>query len=219
MAFIPADEFLLGLNPGKDLPTFISETTSSANAQPMQKYYLNDFYIDKYEVAYEDFINFKPQAQYKNGLTGEPVRGVSWYEADAYCLWKGKRLPTEFEWEKAARGKDGRLFVWGSEFDKDAANLERTVKRTGSSPKDKSLYGVYDMNGNVSEWTSSWYLPYPIANHEDKRFGKKYKVTRGGAINKRKHGFLLEFALLPYRNYVPPDIRSWDTGFRCAKSN
>jgi len=218
MAFIPADEFLLGFNPGKDLSAFISKTTTSANAQPMQKYYLDGYYIDIHEVTYEDFIKFKPQAQYKTGLAGEPIRGISWYEADSYCLWMGKRLPTEFEWEKAARGKDGRLFVWGNKFDKDAANLERKVKKTGSMTGDKSLYGVYDMNGNISEWTASWYLPYPNSNYRDKNFGKKYKITRGGAINKTKHGFMEEFAMLPYRNYVPQNIRSWDTGFRCAKS-
>ena len=218
MAFIPADEFLLGLNRGKDLPAFLSNTTSSANAQPMQKYYLEGFYIDLHEVTYENFIKFKPQAQYKTVIPGEPIRGISWYEADSYCLWVGKRLPTEYEWEKAARGKDGRLFVWGNIFDKDAANLKRTVKKTGSMPRDKSIYGVYDMNGNVSEWTASWYLPYPKSNYLDINYGKKYKITRGGAINKRKHGFMEEFAMLPYRNYVPRKIRSWDTGFRCAKS-
>lgn len=218
MAFIPDGDFLLGLNPGKDLPQFLSRTTASANAQPMQKYYLDGFYIDLREVTYENFIRFKPLAKYKTRQAGEPVRGVSWYEADAYCLWAKKRLPTEYEWEKAARGKDGRLFVWGNKFAKDAANLERTVKNTGSMTADKSVYGVYDMNGNVSEWTASWYLPYPKSNYQDNNFGKKYKITRGGAINKREHGFMEEFAMLPYRNYVPRDIRAWDTGFRCAKS-
>lgn len=218
MALIPANEFLLGVNPGKDLPAFLSSTTSSANAQPMQKYYLDSYYIDRFEVRYEDFIKFKPKAQYKNGRPGEPIRGISWFEADAYCLSLGKRLPTEFEWEKAARGADGRLFVWGNKFEKDAANLNQKIGKTGTMEKDRSVYGVYDMNGNVSEWTSSWYLPYPESNFEDKNFGKKYKVTRGGAFSKRDHGFMEEFARVTYRNFVPPNIRSWDTGFRCARS-
>jgi formylglycine-generating enzyme required for sulfatase activity len=218
MVFIPSSEFLLGHSASKEIPAFLSETTTGANAQPMQKYHLDSFYLDRYEVKYGDFIKFKPLAKYKDGSPDEPIRGVSWYEADSYCLSIGKRLPTEFEWEKAARGVDGRMFVWGNKFDQNAANLEKVVKNVGSMEKDKSHYGVYDLNGNVSEWTSSWYLPYPESVYDDKNYGKKFKVTRGGAINKRKHGFMKEFAKLPYRNYVPRKIRSWDTGFRCAKS-
>ena len=219
MVFIPPADFILGQSLSNEIPAFLSETTTGANAQPKQTFHLDGFYIDLYEVKYGDFIKFKPQAKYKDGSADEPIRGVSWYEADSYCLSIGKRLPTEFEWEKAARGLDGRMFVWGNEFDKNAANLERVVKEGGSMEKDKSHYGVYDLNGNVSEWTSSWYLPYPQSTHKDVNYGKKFKVTRGGAINKRKHGFMEEFAKLPYRNYVPRNIRSWDTGFRCAKSN
>jgi formylglycine-generating enzyme required for sulfatase activity len=219
MVFIPPADFILGHSPTNQIPAFLSATTTSANAQPRQTIPLEGFYIDRYEVKYGDFIKFKPQAKYKDGSADEPIRGVSWYEADSYCLSIGKRLPTEFEWEKAARGLDGRMFVWGNEFDKNAANLERVVKEGGSMEKDKSHYGVYDLNGNVSEWTSSWYLPYPQSTLNDVNYGKKFKVTRGGAINKRKHGFMEEFAKLPYRNYVPRNIRSWDTGFRCAKSN
>jgi len=218
MVFITPAEFQLGQSASNDIPEFLSETTTGANAQPLQKYFLDGFYIDRFEVKYGDFLKFKPQAKYENGSADEPIRGVSWYEADSYCLSIGKRLPTEFEWEKAARGTDGRMFVWGNTFDKNAANLGKVVKNVGSMKKDKSILGVYDLNGNVSEWTSSWYLPYPKSTYKDKNFGKKFKITRGGAINKRKHGFMKEFAKLPYRNYVPRNIRSWDTGFRCAKS-
>lgn len=218
MVLVPGGEFLLGLNPEKELPVFLSSTTSAFNAQPMQKYHLDSFYMDRFEVGYENFIKFKPKAKYKDGRSGDPIRGISWFEADAYCLSLGKRLPTEFEWEKAARGSDGRLFVWGNKFEKEAANLSQKVNKSGSREKDKSAYGIYDMNGNVSEWTSSWYLAYPQSKYEDKNFGEKYRVTRGGAYSKRDHGFLQEFAMIPYRNFIPPEIRSWDTGFRCARS-
>jgi formylglycine-generating enzyme required for sulfatase activity len=218
MVLIPPGEFTLGISSDKNAPRFMSERTASKNAQPQQKYYLDSFYIDRYEVTYEDFMRFKPLAKYKTLKSNEPIRGISWYEADAYCLWIGKRLPTEFEWERAARGDNNFLFVWGQEFHDDWANFGKTVSPVGSFEKDVSRDGVYDMNGNVSEWTSSWYLPYPNSTHKDENFGDKYKVTRGAGIQKREHGFMKEFTTLTYRNFIPPSGRFWDTGFRCALS-
>jgi len=218
MVLIPSGEFTLGVSSDKNAPRFMSERTAGQNAQPQQQFFLEAFYIDRFEVTYEDFMHFKPQAKYKISNSKEPVRGVSWYEADAYCLWVGKRLPTEFEWERAAKGDKDLLFVWGQEFHKDWANFGKIVQPVGSFEKDVSPEGVYDMNGNVSEWTASWYLPYPNATHQDENFGAKYKVTRGGGIQKREHGFMKEFTTLPYRNFVPPSDRFWDTGFRCARS-
>ncbi|GJL78156.1 MAG: hypothetical protein NPINA01_11450 [Nitrospinaceae bacterium] len=218
MVLIPSGEFSLGISPGNSGPRFMSERTSGKNAQPQQQYFLDSYYIDRYEVTYEDFIRFKPAAKYKVSNAKEPIRGISWYEADAYCLSIGKRLPTEFEWEKAARGGDDRFFVWGQELHMDWANLGKTVQPVGSFAKDISREGVFDMNGNVSEWTASWYLPYPNSTHQDENFGEKYKVTRGAGIQKREHGFMKEFATLTYRNFVPPSGRFWDTGFRCALS-
>jgi toxoflavin biosynthesis protein ToxD len=218
MVLIPSGEFPLGVSSSKDAPRFMSERTGSLNAQPQQKYFLESFYIDRFEVTYADFMRFKPLAKYKISSLNEPIRGVSWYEADAYCLWVGKRLPTEFEWEKAAKGDDDLLFVWGQEFHKDWANFGKTVHPVGSFEKDVSRSGVYDLNGNVSEWTASWYRPYPDSTHRDENFGDKYKVTRGAGIQKREHGFMKEFTTLTYRNFVPPSGRFWDTGFRCALS-
>jgi len=218
MVLIPAGAFTLGLNPTKEISSFISDRTSSKNAQPQQEVSLDAFYMDIYEVSYGEFLQFKPQAQYAEGRLNHPMQGVSWYEADAYCLWVGKRLPTEFEWEKAARGLEGNLYVWGNKFVRENGNFGKTVQPPTKQPKDLSEFGVYELNGNVSEWTSSWYHPYKGSSFEDPNYGKKYKVIRGGAINKREHGFLKEFALLPYRNFAPQKMRSWDTGFRCAKS-
>ena len=84
--------------------------------------------------------------------------------------------------------------------------------------KDQSPYGVWGMNGNVSEWTSSWYQPYPHSTHTDENYGEKVKVTRGGSFAKRDHGFMKEFVMIPYRNISPVGARFWDTGFRCALS-
>lgn len=216
MVLIPEGEFLLGLDPQTHLPRVMNDRTMNQNAQPQQNYFVDSFYLDMYEVTYDEFLLFKPRAKYKEGKEGDPVRGVDWYEAEAYCLWLGKRLPTEFEWEKAARGTDGRLFVWGNEFHRTDSNLGRSVMPPGSFVKDKSPYGALDMNGNVSEWTASPYEAYPNSTFVDEQFGKNLKVIRGGSISRIEHGFMEEFAMIPYRNFAPPNRRALDTGFRCA---
>lgn len=218
MVLISGESFILGLDPTGETPSFISDRTSSQNAQPQQDMTIKPFFLDIHEVTYGELVQFKPEARYPEGRLKDPVRGVSWYEADAYCLWLGKRLPTEFEWERAARGQKGNLYVWGNEFHREYANFGKTVHPGGNFPNDANAFGVHDLNGNVSEWTASWYQPYSGSSFKDVNYGEKYKVIRGGAINKREHGFLKEFALLPYRNFAPPQMRSWDTGFRCARS-
>ena len=218
MVQIPAGDFILGFDPTVEIKPFISENTTGLNAQPKQTLFLDTFFMDQYEITYEDFLKFKPKAKYSTHLINEPVRGVSWFEADSYCLSIGKRLPTEFEWEKAARGSDNRLFVWGNEFNKGNANFSKKVIGIYTKNKDQSIFGVWGMNGNVSEWTSSWYQPYPNSSHQDENYGKKLKVTRGGSYFKRDHGFMKDFVTIPFRNISPLNARFWDTGFRCALS-
>ena len=218
MVNIPAGAFILGFDPTVEIKPFISENTIGLNAQPKQTLFLETFFIDQYETTYEDFLKFKPKAKYSTHINNEPVRGVSWFEADSYCLSIGKRLPTEFEWEKAARGSDNRLFVWGNEFNKGNANFSKKVIGIYTKNKDQSIFGVWGMNGNVSEWTSSWYQPYPNSSHQDENYGKKLKVTRGGSYFKRDHGFMKDFVMIPFRNISPLNARFWDTGFRCALS-
>ena len=218
MVQIPAGVFNLGFDPTLGIKPFMSEKTAGLNAQPEQTLFLKTFYIDRYETTYAEFLKFKPTAKYSTYIPNEPVRGVSWFEADSYCLSIGKRLPTEFEWEKAARGTDNRLFVWGNKFDKGKANFSKKVTSIYTQNKDRSIFGVWGMNGNVSEWTSSWYQPYPNSNHKDENYGKKFKVTRGGSYLKRDHGFIKEFVMIPFRNILPLNARFWDTGFRCVLS-
>ena len=218
MIKIPAGEFSLGFDPSLEIKPFMSENTTGLNAQPEQTLFLGTFFMDQYETTYADFLKFKPNAKYSTHIPNEPVRGVSWFEADSYCLSIDKRLPTEFEWEKSARGSDNRLFVWGNEFNKSNANFSKKVIGIYTKNKDQSIYGVWGMNGNVSEWTSSWYQPYPNSSHKDENYGKKLKVTRGGSYLKRDHGFMKEFAMIPFRNISPLNARFWNTGFRCAFS-
>ena len=218
MVQIPAGDFILGFDSSLEIKPFISENTTGINAQPKQTLFLETFFIDQYETTYEEFLKFKPKTKYSIHFINEPVRGVSWFEADSYCLSIGKRLPTEFEWEKAARGLDNRLFVWGNEFNKGNANFSKKVIGIHTKNKDKSIFGVWGMNGNVSEWTSSWYQPYPNSSHQDENYGKKLKVTRGGSYFKRDHGFMKDFVMIPFRNISPLNARFWDTGFRCALS-
>ena len=218
MVLIPGGKFKLGLNPSDQLLAFISDQTTYLNAQPMQEVDLPSFYIDRWEVTNGQFKQFKPLSTYE-GKINEPIRGVSWYEADAFCIWANKRLPSELEWEKAARGPDGRLFVWGNEFNQSFANFGKIVRRRGAFKKDQSVYGVWDMNGNVSEWTADFYEAYPISKYQDQNFGNKFKVIRGGSFYKRAHGFMKEFVMVTHRNFAPPKIHALDTGFRCARTN
>jgi iron(II)-dependent oxidoreductase len=134
-----------------------------------------------------------------------PVVGVSWFEAEAYAKWAGKRLPSEEEWEKAARGTEGREYPWGDEFDKEKCNSEASgFSRTTSVTKyvnGLSPYGCYDMAGNVWEWTESWY-------NQD----QDTKVIRGGSWS-----LVSRNLRAAYRNGYWPTVRANGIGFRCAQ--
>jgi len=152
-----------------------------------------------------------------------PVTSVTWADADEYCRWAGKHLPTEAEWEKAARGPEGFEFPWGNGWDAKKINTmsenpDAPYSPGGSFPGDKSAYGVYDMAANVSEWVADWYDAYPGAPTSDnKYFGKTQRVTRGGITSSGHYDALSLMFRNAKRAHLPPDSALIDLGFRCAK--
>jgi serine/threonine-protein kinase len=158
---------------------------------------------------------------YGNQMFGNyPVLWVNWDKANTYCEWREARLPTEAEWEKAARGTDGRIYPWGSEgVERRFANYDSIVGDTtevGAYPDGISPYGMYDMGGNVWEWVADWYDPYPGNAVSNPEYGMKYRVTRGGSWLYGSY-----FLRVSSRFRMDPDrvIVSWynSLGFRCAR--
>ncbi len=213
MIRIPAGPFWMGLD---ELPP--DSPWGQKDARPKHEVRLPAYYIDRYEVTYGDYLKFDEKHILPDRLSDVPVTHVSWTDADSYCRFSGKRLPTEAEWEKAARGIDGRAYPWGNVFDPKKSNVGAKPLPGGSFPEDRSPYGVFDMAGNVSEWTDSWYRAYPGSTYQSPDYGIFQKVVRGGAFNPSRHFADEMFGQVTFRNSNRPDRLGPDNGFRCAKS-
>jgi formylglycine-generating enzyme required for sulfatase activity len=239
MVYVPAGEFIMGSDEGE------------SDEQPVHIVYLDAFYIDKTEVRNADFAKFVEATSFQTdlerqgisltwrsvaqGKDNHPVVWISWNDAVAYCEWAGKRLPTEAEWEKAARGTDGRVYPWGNTFDgsklsfcdkncpeewKDTSvddGYEYTAPvgsyQTGASP-----HGTLDMTGNVWEWVADWYnsgyySQSPGRNPTGPDSGE-YRVIRGGSWFTN-----LGLVRCAYRTGAWPRRGYNDIGFRCAKDS
>ena len=225
MVLIPAGPFIRGTD--HRLP----------DEGPQHVMDLPAFWIDRYEVTnlqYKKFIDAtgrRSPRHFRNrtfpeGKADHPVTYVSWDDAKAYCEWAGKRLPTDAEWEKAARGTDGREYPWGDEFDIEKANMPLRwaelgqfgdTTPVGAFEGGVSPYGVYDMTGNVWEWTASWYQPYPGNTTPSESYGTRYKTLKGGSwfdCSFYKCGIS---APVYNRSFFAKRTRNDSFGFRCAK--
>ncbi|NKB80609.1 MAG: SUMF1/EgtB/PvdO family nonheme iron enzyme [Nitrospirales bacterium] len=229
MVPIPVGPFIRGSAQGEGRP----------DEQPRQKIYLDAFAIDKYEVTNSRYLKFVKETLHKapfnvygdgsikevSNIADLPVVQVTWHDAVDYCFWAGKRLPTEAEWEKAARGQDGRRYPWGNDLgDKAQANYDReweshqTFSPVSSHPGGQSPYGIYHLSGNVREWVQDWYGRdyYQIAPSRNPRGPEMgiLKVIRGGSWRsfesdirttaRGKGGFAL---------------KTHGIGFRCARNH
>jgi formylglycine-generating enzyme required for sulfatase activity len=227
MRLVPAGEFTMG-----------SDDTGDAISRPAHKVFVEAFYIDKYEVTNEmyDACAYAVECRrprnpgsvtrttyYSNPVFADyPVLYVDWSMAVAYCEWRGARLPTEAEWEKAARGTDERIYPWGDPIiDCSYANLAGCVGDTtpvDQYDKSQSPYGVYGMAGNVWEWTStlSKLYPYnPTDGREDlSKSGKR--IARGGSWH--TFGGNAGNARTDTRFELDPGYYGAYVGFRCARS-
>ena len=223
MVLVPAGEFTMG------------SPTGDVDERPPHQVYLDSFLIDKHEVTVGQYAEFLQQAggnapsdwKTMNQLSHKkrPVSNVDWADAAAYCKWAGKRLPTEAEWEKAARGTDGRLYPWGNEppttrhanYGQSGSINNGALAPVGSFEEGKSPYGVYDMAGNVWEWVSDWYdhdyyKASPQRNPEGPPTGG-FKGIRGGSWNSSPRALRSAD-----RYWDPPTFRSqYSPGFRCVK--
>jgi len=235
MVFVPAGDFPMGCGEG-------SKITCEENEQPQHKVYLDAFYIDKYEatvsqyracvlegVCRESSRTRGPCLYDSPGVDNYPVNCVDWNQAETFCKWAGKRLPTEAEWEKAARGSDGRAYPWGNAEPSCDYAVYKNSKGTGcgtkfprpvgDKPKGASPYGAMDMVGNVWEWTADfygeeYYAESPVKNPKGPNAGlRSTRVARGGGWDSP----VANVNVMKRRGRMPQWVnRSY--GIRCAKS-
>lgn len=194
--------------------------------------YVEEFLIDKYEVTIERYGKFlqitgRTGPEYWGQIkmpqdADRPVVGVTWHDAKAYCHWAMKRLPTEDEWEKSARGTDGRIFPWGNdpptrEFTNFSTFGDFELSKlspAGAFEKDRSPYGVFDLAGNVSEWTAdSWHESRNLDRDAEETVPGSRKVIRGGAWNAKD-----EYLRTALRASASPTNTDVGLGFRCAQN-
>jgi serine/threonine protein kinase/formylglycine-generating enzyme required for sulfatase activity len=210
MIYIPGGTFQMGY----DMPA------GGFQSGPPHQMTVNPFFIDKYEVTTEAYLKSQnPRRQTEENKL--PMTGVTWREADSHCRSLDKRLPTEEEWEFAARGADGRIYPWGNSFEPGRANVANeagSFSPVGSFPGGDSPFGVSDMSGNAMEWTDSDFRIYEGSVYKPAGCSGPCKVIRGGAYFDRPQDATAVFR----REYEPAVLSRRRNayavlGFRCAK--
>jgi formylglycine-generating enzyme required for sulfatase activity len=223
MVLVPAGEFTMGGN-------------EAVTEKPVHQVSLDAYYMDKYEVTVGQYAKFleatsrkaPPEWKILNQPSHQqhPVVMMDWSDANRYCHWAEKRLPTEAEWEKAARGTDGRMYPWGNDlptpqranYGKKKWDKHAALVPVGTMEDGKSPYGIHDMAGNAWEWVSDWYdrVYYknsPSQNPKGPEHGD-FKVLRGGSWHSKP-----ESLHSANRNYSPPEHhQNHYNGLRCAKT-
>ncbi len=223
MITVPAGEFMMGSEEG------------GANEKPPHPVYLDTYRINQFEVMQAHYAEFVKAARHRSPLSryvknithfnhpNQPAVYVSWEDAEAYCQWRGERLPTEAEWEKAARGIHGISWPWTGEYQVGFANFLGAADHApysaivGTFHLDKSPFGLYDVSGNVREWVQDWYEEdyYPHSPRETPKgpaTGTE-KALRGSSWNDSRLS-----GRLSSRIKMVPDYRDITIGFRCAQS-
>ncbi len=225
MVLIPAGSFTMGGGPEAEI-----------DEQPEREILLDAYYIDLYEVRNSDYRRFasmtKRHEQFVPVFEDDvklllqpdlPAVGVSWLDAQAYCQWAGKRLPTEAEWEKAARGTDRRDYPWGDDWNPKRANAVGTedgfryAASVDSYPEGRSPYGLYNAAGNAAEWVDSWYDTFyykemPFRNPRGPEKGTKL-VYRGGSWHDSPRNLRASKRFAGSH----PERTDSNIGFRCAR--
>jgi formylglycine-generating enzyme required for sulfatase activity len=217
MVLIPAGEFLMGSDPSVDKDAWDNE-------QPQSTLYLLDYYLAKTPVTNAQYAAFVQATDYRQpkhwedeeppkGEEDHPVVWITWYDAMAYCYWlaeatgKPYSLPSEAEWEKGARGSDGRIYPWGNQWDAERCNSKEGGKKdttpVGAYPQGASPYGLLDMAGNLWEWTRSIWKGYPYDPKDGREdlASKYYRVLRGGSFSNNER-----FVRCSSRRWSYPDL-------------
>jgi len=234
----PVDGAEIILIPPGEFPMGSPENEGNPDEHPIHRVYLSEYYIYKTEVTNLQYKNFIKKTGYKpggtwvmeNGKDWEklPASGLTWYDASAYAKWAGADLPTEAQWEKAARGETWRRYPWGNRWEENRCNWDDTggvdqftgkPAPVGFYPDGASPYGVLDMAGNLWEWCLDWYSPdyYKTSEYREPAGPTEgsQKVKKGGSWGHDAHSEPLSWRI-SLRSPAFPQSSSPDTGFRCV---
>ena len=230
---IPPSAFIMGTDIEPFYGTILAQSEyAKLDEAPIHVRFLEAYHIARYPITnaeYEIFVNATGHTPPPHWIGGQapakeatlPVVHITWHDASAYAEWAQARLPTEAEWEKAARGADGRIYPWGNDFepttDQESNLLTDRLTPVGQRPATVSPYGVHEVAGNVWEWTADWYQPYEGNTHRDSDYGQKHKVLRGGSWLEVRDETANRYFRCANRLHAPPNYIASNIGFRCVR--